>query len=620
VVTYGKDLPPVLTERFLAEVLAARGIEAANPKNGTSTPYVQIWIPGKKSQRLVLKTKDKKKTLNPVWNQEFEFRMQDFDRIKDVLEFHLYSRDRVGENQPLGIVELALKDIVNVSFIDSWFAIYDSKHRSKRGQGELHLRIAFGKVEQEKLEEALEEDEEKPPKIGPPATIFRISRDTLERKKVKDRDKRFHATKGLPIRVRVVAASALKSSHSDPYVVVEIPGKKTSVKLKTRVEKNTGNPVWNEEFQLANESLENDDRIRFCVHSDDMIGSSLMGLADVEVADIVDSDDGIFSKALPLLNSKAEEDKARGNLHVLIGYGDAKLPEIMAQSGGVRVRSGTVSARGKYGSSEIAKNAISSDDIELDLAKESGSKSARKSSEPGPLRIRRGTLSSLRRRRKKSVQEEEENEKDEESDEDEKPSKGSRRKKSSGDIEKGGKRKKSVSKESLEKKKKKKKKKDDDSDENSEDAASDEEEKKTPRKKKKKATTKKKKASEDEASQKSEEPTTPRSEEEEGKKTKKKTTKKKKESEDEASQKSGEPTTPRSEEEEDGKSPRKKTTTKKKRKTSAAEVSEKSEDSAPDNVKTPRSDEAEKKSAGSSGDEVEIVTASGRKTKTKRVK
>jgi len=59
--------------------------------------------------------------------------MQDFDRAKDVIEFHVYSRGLIGENEPLGIVELAMKDIVNVPYIDSWFVVHNHKHRSKKG-------------------------------------------------------------------------------------------------------------------------------------------------------------------------------------------------------------------------------------------------------------------------------------------------------------------------------------------------------------------------------------------------------------------------------------------------------------------------------------------------------
>ena len=67
------------------------------------------------------------------------------------------------------------------------------------GKGALHLRIAFGKAEQDRFEAADEGD--KPAMIGPSATIFRISKAAEEKQKVKRRDQRFHGAKGLPIMV-----------------------------------------------------------------------------------------------------------------------------------------------------------------------------------------------------------------------------------------------------------------------------------------------------------------------------------------------------------------------------------------------------------------------------------
>jgi len=365
VVTYGRDLPPILTESFFIGVIAASNL-AGPEKGGNSDPYVQFWVPGKKAKRLVLKTKTKRGTKNPVWNQIFEFELKYLDKQKDVIELHIFDRDLIGENEALGIVELCMKDIVTVPYIDSWFTIYNQKHRSKKGAGELQLRIAFGKEEKKRLEKSLEDEKSVPSKICPPATNFRVSKDVAEKKKVKKRDKRFHAAKGMPIRVRIVAASGLQGSP-DPYVVLEIPGKKTTQKLKTKPAKKTGNPVWNEEFHMAGEPLEEEDRIRFCIKTGDMVGSSVLGIADVEVEDIIEAADGIYAKALSLRNAKNEEDKTRGQLHVLIAYGDSQLPEISVQGSGAiasRNRSGSLPSTNKNVSPKT-----SADDLEKKNAK-----------------------------------------------------------------------------------------------------------------------------------------------------------------------------------------------------------------------------------------------------------
>lgn len=53
-IAYGTALPPPC-EMFIASVVAARGVLAAD-KSGTSDPYVQIKVPGKKTGKVALKT------------------------------------------------------------------------------------------------------------------------------------------------------------------------------------------------------------------------------------------------------------------------------------------------------------------------------------------------------------------------------------------------------------------------------------------------------------------------------------------------------------------------------------------------------------------------------------
>jgi len=60
VVTYGRELPVALSNEFWVAVMAAKDIAAAD-KGGTSDPYVQIKVPGKKAKKLVLKTDALKK-------------------------------------------------------------------------------------------------------------------------------------------------------------------------------------------------------------------------------------------------------------------------------------------------------------------------------------------------------------------------------------------------------------------------------------------------------------------------------------------------------------------------------------------------------------------------------
>jgi len=86
---------------------------------------------------------------------------------------------------------------------------------------------------------------------------------------------------------------------------------------------------------MSGQPLESGDLIRFIVKNASLgpgsVLNPVLGQADVDVGEVMKNVDGVTTKALPLVNLRGQADKARGTLHVLIGYGDAKLPEIQKQ-------------------------------------------------------------------------------------------------------------------------------------------------------------------------------------------------------------------------------------------------------------------------------------------------
>lgn len=120
-----------------------------------------------------------------------------------------------------------------------------------------------------------------------------------------------------------------------------------------------------------------------------MLGSSVLGMCELSVQDIID--DGVINKKLKLLNSRKQEDKPRGKLHIMTSYGsESQLPPISPRGNSPRggdssgkIRSGTLPSTKK----EIEpkpRDVKSSDDIALQDKKKGDTKkkggSARKSS------------------------------------------------------------------------------------------------------------------------------------------------------------------------------------------------------------------------------------------------
>jgi len=89
--------------KLYVHVKQANDLLAADP-DGFSDPYV-IAIVGKHSHQ----TKTESRTLNPIWNEHFEFKFD--DHTVENLNFEVYDRDRGRRDDPLGIFKIPLKEL-----------------------------------------------------------------------------------------------------------------------------------------------------------------------------------------------------------------------------------------------------------------------------------------------------------------------------------------------------------------------------------------------------------------------------------------------------------------------------------------------------------------------------
>ena len=80
----------------IVNIIRARGLKAMD-SGGTSDPYVVVQFAGQSQ-----KTWPKIKTLNPEWNEKFEFKVSKDDRINSEIVFQCFDKDIMGDDDDMG--------------------------------------------------------------------------------------------------------------------------------------------------------------------------------------------------------------------------------------------------------------------------------------------------------------------------------------------------------------------------------------------------------------------------------------------------------------------------------------------------------------------------------------
>jgi Ca2+-dependent lipid-binding protein len=111
--------------KLIVQVIEARDLLAMD-NNGFSDPYVKLQV-GK--QRA--KTKVINKSLNPIWDEEFSFRVGD---LKDELCVSVLDEDKYFADDFLGQIKVPLSTLLdsdNLSFGSKWYQLQPKSKKSK---------------------------------------------------------------------------------------------------------------------------------------------------------------------------------------------------------------------------------------------------------------------------------------------------------------------------------------------------------------------------------------------------------------------------------------------------------------------------------------------------------
>lgn len=105
-VTWARVPPHMLESGTLRVHLQRASDLKAADRNGYSDPYVKLSLAGQSH-----KSKTIKKTLNPQWNETFEFSGVLRDLLAEALQLHVFDWDRATKDDPLGNASVDLRPL-----------------------------------------------------------------------------------------------------------------------------------------------------------------------------------------------------------------------------------------------------------------------------------------------------------------------------------------------------------------------------------------------------------------------------------------------------------------------------------------------------------------------------
>jgi len=118
-------------------IIAGRGLPVMDRTGELTDPYVEIRFGDLPSQR----TSVFRKSLNPVWNEDFRIEVSDDAMLQDEpLELRVFDYDSISVDDVIGVVGLDLNPLLaeeSRGQLSGWFPIYDT---IKGMRGELNVQ------------------------------------------------------------------------------------------------------------------------------------------------------------------------------------------------------------------------------------------------------------------------------------------------------------------------------------------------------------------------------------------------------------------------------------------------------------------------------------------------
>lgn len=275
---------------------------------GKSDPFATLYI-----RPLPDKTKRSKtinNDLNPIWNEHFEFIVEDADTQSVTVK--IYDDDGIQESELIGCVQVSLKDLQPGKVKDVWLKLVKDLEiqRDRKDRGQVHLELLYYPYNMK---------DETPNPFKQQFSMTSLERSmtsngngsgSTEYSRLSSRKRKEIILRGV-LSVTVVSGEDLPAmdmnGKSDPYVVVSL--KKTKTKYKTRVVTESLNPVWNQTFDFVVEDGLHD-MLMLEVYDHDTFSRDYMGRCILTLTKVLIEED--YSDSFPLEGAKS----GKLNLHL----------------------------------------------------------------------------------------------------------------------------------------------------------------------------------------------------------------------------------------------------------------------------------------------------------------
>ncbi|XP_026387608.1 synaptotagmin-5-like [Papaver somniferum] len=275
---------------------------------GKSDPYAVVYI--RPLADRMKKSKTINNQLNPIWNEHFEFIVEDASTQHLIVK--IFDDEGVQASELIGCAQVLLKDLEPGKVKDVWLKLVKDLdlQRDTKNRGQVHLEllyIPFGmknsftnpfapKFSMTSLEKAL--------KSGSDGT------EAGDLEKAANQKKREVIVRGV-LSVTVISAEEVPATDmlgkADPYVILSL--KKAGTKNKTRVVNDSLNPVWNQTFDFVVEDGLHD-MLVLELYDHDTFGKDYIGRCIITLTRVIL--EGEYNDTVPLDGAKS----GKLNLHL----------------------------------------------------------------------------------------------------------------------------------------------------------------------------------------------------------------------------------------------------------------------------------------------------------------